>query len=91
MTATPSAPDPAPSSSARQRLFQALRGLDDQRRRTFASALSVLVTLLIWSLALAIHQRFGSSMSPRALSVMLMVALVGAFPAGLLVRRLLLA
>ena len=89
MTA-PSAPESS-SSSPRKRLFQALRGLDDQRRRTFASTLSVLVTLLIWSIALAIHQRYGASMSPRALSMMLLAALIGAFPAGLLVRRLLLA
>lgn len=86
----PSAPESSPSSP-RRRLFQALRGLDEQRRRTFASTLSVLVTLLIWSIALAIHQRYGESMSPRVQSMVLMTALVGAFPAGLLVRRLLLA
>ena len=62
-----------------------------QRRRTLASALALLVTLLVWAVALGLHQRFGPSMPPRVMSLLLMTALIGGFPAGLLVRWLILA
>ncbi len=86
VSATPPASDPSP----RRRLRDAVRALDDQRRRTLASLLGLLVTLLVWSLAMGLHHRFGSSLSPRVMSLILASALVGAFPAGLVVRWLIL-
>jgi len=87
-------PPDAPHSLAARRHREATLALEQQRRRTLASAVALLVTLAIWAVSLALHERFGAlalASHPRALAPLLALALVGAFPAGMLVRRWMLA
>lgn len=80
---------PPARPSAMERHREAMRALEQQRRHTLATAIALLVTLGIWSAALALHDRFGEALHahhPRLLASLLLAALLGAFPAGMLVR-----